>query len=59
MLDAFLTRAVEEFGNNARDRAETNRRIDAWVDAVEFRMRATRRLDQLRQEHGRKIENNS
>ena len=48
-LDAFLARAIEEFRNNTGDTAETNRRIDAWVDAVEIRMCATRRLDQLRQ----------
>ena len=32
-LDAFLARAVEEFGHNARDPAETNRRIDAHIKA--------------------------
>jgi len=28
-LDAFLARAVAEFGDNGRDRDEINRRIDA------------------------------
>ncbi len=32
-LDAFLARAVEEFGHNARDAAETNRRIDDHIAA--------------------------
>jgi hypothetical protein len=32
-LDAFLARAVEEFGHNARDPAETNRRIDDYIKA--------------------------
>jgi hypothetical protein len=32
-LDAFLERAVEEFGHNAQDPAETNRRIEAHIKA--------------------------
>jgi flavin-dependent dehydrogenase len=34
-LDAFLARAAEEFGVSVHDRferAETNRRINAWIN---------------------------
>jgi hypothetical protein len=34
-LDAFLARVAEEFGASAHDRyekAETNRRINAWIN---------------------------
>jgi hypothetical protein len=30
-LDAFLARAVEDLAARGYDRAETNRRIDAWI----------------------------
>ena len=36
-LDAFLARAVEELAAGGYDRAETNRRIDAWIRQARVR----------------------